>query len=159
VRAAGTAAAAVRTPPSPGCSTATTTGPVLSGVRTAMAAVPGTPYGIAVTPDRRWAFTALIDSVEVLHIGRSLAPAPVRTVPVPPGPEGLAGEALTRDGRYLLVATGSGAVVVSTVRAEQGSANAEQPLRSGPSGRRAGHSVGSPGPPGNSECLGTPQCK
>jgi DNA-binding beta-propeller fold protein YncE len=77
-----------------------------------------------VTPDGRWAFAALTDSVEVLRIGRSLAPVPVQDVPVPAASEGLLGDALTSDGRYLLLATGSGAVVVSTVRAEQGSASA-----------------------------------
>ncbi len=106
-----------------------------------MTAVPGAPYGIAVTPDGRWAFTALLDSIEVLHISRSLTLAPVRTVPVAPGPEGLAGEALTSDGRYLLVATGSGAVVVSTARAEQGSANAVVGVLTDPQGPPGGMEV------------------
>jgi DNA-binding beta-propeller fold protein YncE len=41
-------------------------------------------------------------------------------VTIPAASEGLAGEALTSNGRYLLIATGSGAVVVSTARLERG---------------------------------------
>ena len=116
--AASPGAKAVTSPP---CSTATSRGPLLSQVRTATVKVPGNPFGVVVTPDRRWAFVSLLTSVEVLRIGRSLAPVKVRSIRVPGEP---AGEALTRDGRYLLVASGSGAVVISVARAERGTAGA-----------------------------------
>ena len=103
--------------PSPGCSTATARSPSLSGVRTAMVSVSASPFGVAVTPDGRWAFLAVGASIEVLRTGSSLAPAEVATIPVPGGPLGVT---MTRDGRYLLAASGSGAVVVSVARAEQG---------------------------------------
>jgi DNA-binding beta-propeller fold protein YncE len=46
----------------------------------------------------------------------------------------VAGETLTRDGRYLLAATGGGAVVVSVARAEQGSPGAVLGTLSDPTG-------------------------
>jgi DNA-binding beta-propeller fold protein YncE len=107
--------------PSPGCSTATAKSPQLSGVGTAMVSVPGNPFGVAVTPDGKWAFVAVGSSIEVLRTGPALAPVKVATIPVPGNP---LGETLTRDGRYLLAASGSGAVVVSVARAEQGGADA-----------------------------------
>jgi DNA-binding beta-propeller fold protein YncE len=116
---------------SPGCSTATAKSPLLSGVKTAMVPVAGNPFGVAVTPDGRWAFAALGNSVEVLRTGASLAPVEVATIDVPlpaaagpGGPGTLLGVTLTRDGRYLLVASGSGAVVISVSRAEQGRSDA-----------------------------------
>jgi DNA-binding beta-propeller fold protein YncE len=103
--------------PSPGCSTVTAKSPLLSGVTTAMVSVPASPFGVAVTPDGRYAFAAVGGSIEVLRTGPSLAPVTVATIPVPGTP---LGEMLTRDGRYLLAATGSGALVISVARAEQG---------------------------------------
>ena len=102
---------------SPGCSTATANSPPLSGVRTAMVSVPGNPFGVAVTPDGRWAFVAVGAAIEVLRTGPSLAPVKAATIRVAGGPLGVT---LTRDGRYLLAASGSGAVVLSVARAEQG---------------------------------------
>jgi DNA-binding beta-propeller fold protein YncE len=118
---------------SPGCSTATAASPLLSTVQTAMVQILGPPFGVAVTPDGRWAFVAVISGIEVLRIGPSLAPAVVRTLLVP-APDTVAGETLTRDGRYLLAATGGGAVVVSVARAEQGSPGAVLGTLSDPTG-------------------------
>ncbi len=118
--------------PSPGCSTATAKSPLLGSVRTAMVTVPGNPFGVVVTPDGRWAFAALINSIEVLRIGPSLAPVVVRTIVLPQGTA--VGETLTHDGRYLLAASGSGAVVISAARAEQGSPDAVLGVLSDPQG-------------------------
>jgi DNA-binding beta-propeller fold protein YncE len=109
---------------SPACSTAVTTGPLLSRVSTATTTVAHTPFGIAVTPNGRWAFAALGNSVEVLRIGRSLAPVRVRQVSVPAADDGLAGVTLTGGGRYLLIATSSGAAVVDVARLESGAPGA-----------------------------------
>lgn len=54
----------------------------LTGVRTAMVSVQGSPFGVAATPEGRWAFVAVPGGVEVLWAGGSLAPAVVRTIPV-----------------------------------------------------------------------------
>jgi DNA-binding beta-propeller fold protein YncE len=124
---------------SPGCSTATAKSPLLGGVSTAMVPVSGNPFGVAVTPDGRWAFVANGSSVDVLRTGSSLAPVKVAAIGVPgaSAPTGLAdllGETLTSDGRYLLAATGGGAVVVSVARAEQGRADAVLGTMSDPDG-------------------------
>ncbi len=127
---------------SPGCSTATAKSPLLSGVSTAMVPVLGNPFGVAVTPDGRWAFVADGGSIDVLRTGSPLAPVKVATIPVqvttaPAGTVGvgpLLGETLTPDGRYLLAATGGGAVVVSVARAEQGRRDAVLGTMSDPGG-------------------------
>ena len=110
-----------RSLPSPGCTTATAPSSDLTGVRTAMVPVRGAPFGVAVTPDGRWSFTAVPGGVDVLRDGASLAPTLARTIPTGGDP---AGVTITRDGRYLLAASGSGAVVISVARAEQGAAGA-----------------------------------
>ena len=86
-----------------------------------MVSVQGSPFGVAATPEGRWAFVAVPGGVGVLRAGGSLAPAVVRTIPVAGA---LAGMAITPDGRSVLGATGSGAVVISVARAEQGEAGA-----------------------------------
>jgi DNA-binding beta-propeller fold protein YncE len=86
-----------------------------------MLSVPGAPFGVAVTPDGRWAFATVGGKIEVLRAGRSPALVPVRAITVP----GAAlGETMTSDGRYLLAADNSGAVVISVARAEQGTSGA-----------------------------------
>ena len=114
-----------RSLPWPGCSTATGKAALLTGTRTAMVTVPGgTPFASAVTPDGHWAFVSQGTTIAVLHIGGWLAPAFDHAITVfTPGVRRryspLSGETLTADGRYLLVALGSGAVVISVSRAEQ----------------------------------------
>jgi len=110
-----------RSLPAPACATATAPSAVLTGVRTAMVSVPGSPFGVAAAPGGGWAFAAVCGGVEVLRAGRSLAPAALRTIPVAGSPAGLA---ITPDGRYLLAADGSGAAVISVARAEQGTVGA-----------------------------------
>lgn len=110
-----------RSLPSPACATATAPSAALTGVRTAMVPMQGSPFGVAATPDGPWAFVAVPDGVAVLRASGSLAPAVVRTIHVGGQPAGLT---ITPDGRYLLAATGSGAVVISVARAERGTAGA-----------------------------------
>jgi DNA-binding beta-propeller fold protein YncE len=127
---------------SPGCSTATAKSPLLTRVSTAMAPVSGDPFGVAVTPDGRWAFVANGGSIDVLRTGSALAPVTVATIPAQAtsasaaalGVASLLGETLTPDGRYLLAATGGGAVVVSVARAEQGRRDAVLGTMSDPTG-------------------------
>ena len=59
-------------------------------------------------------------SVAVLQNGGGLAPTLVRTIPAPGAAKG---EAITSDGRYLLVAGNHGAVVINVQQAEQGAAS------------------------------------
>jgi len=90
-----------------------------------MTPVAGNPFGVAVTPDGRWAFVAQSSTgtIKVLRVGSALSPAAVRSIALPDGSLAL-GETLTRDGRYLLAASDDGAVVISVQRAEQGGADA-----------------------------------
>ena len=108
-----------------------------------MLGVPSEPFGVAATPDGRWAFVATGTSIEVLRTARApraLAPVPVANIPVAGvGPlTGALGETITRDGRYLLAASDNGAVVISVARAEQRAAGAVLGTLVAPGGATAG---------------------
>ena len=106
---------------------------------TAMLSTPGSPFGVAVTPDGRYGFAAVLglaagDSViAVLRMAKTASGRPVlvRSIPVAGQP---AGETITPDGKYLLAADGDGAVVISVARAESGAASAVLGALAAPSG-------------------------
>ena len=128
--AAGSASAPVAPFPSavpatslkvPGCSVAVASAGTLAGVRPVMTAVPQAPFGVITSTDGRWVFVSDIRGVTVLRAAQAGAPpAVVRSVPLPGGQQGL-GEALTPDGRYLLVAATSETAVLDVARLESGS--------------------------------------
>jgi DNA-binding beta-propeller fold protein YncE len=89
---------------------------------------------VVVTGDGKWTFVSQGNSIAVLSNGAGLAPSLVRTIPVA-GPA--QGEALTPDGRYLLAASGSGAVVINVAAAEQGGPNPVTGTLSAPNGKGA----------------------
>ena len=115
------------------CDTAVAAAPALGAVSQAAVPVPGSPFSVVATADGRWSFVTLNSAVEVLS-NRSPAPIADRQVSVPGTPQG---EQLTNDGRYLLVADGSGAVVIDVARAEDGAAGAVLGTLSSPAGRGA----------------------
>jgi len=96
-----------------------------------MVGVGGSPFGIAAAPDGRWVFVASpAGGVEVLRTGSRPGLRPARTIPA-----GQAlGETLAGAGRYLLAASGTGAVVISVARAEQGGAGAVLGTLASPAG-------------------------
>jgi DNA-binding beta-propeller fold protein YncE len=106
----------------PGCTTATASAPGLKTVRTSYLHVGGSPYAVVVTPDGRWAFASLGDSVAVLRTSPTLSLVHTIALAVPPA--SAQDEVLTSDGRYLLVAADYGAVVINVARAERGAPDA-----------------------------------
>ena len=109
----------------PGCSVAVAPARTLAGVRPMMMPVPLAPFGVITSTDGRWVFVSDGRGVTVLRAGQAGGPpAVVRSVPLPGGQQGL-GEALTPDGRYLLVAATSETAVLDVARLESGSG---QPL-------------------------------
>lgn len=114
----GAPAASGRVPPSSsGCGNTIQRAAPLRAVPTAMVAVPGAPFAVVTTADGGWSFVSLGAAIGVFS-DRSFAPHLVRRIPLPGQ---AAGEALTHDGRYLLVANGgSGAGVIDVAAAEQG---------------------------------------
>jgi len=125
----------------PGCSIATARAPRLPAGLVRLTPVPGDPFGVAATG--RWSFVSLLPAgagtgaVGVFATSGSAPPRLVRRIPVAQ-PLGLA---FTPDGRYLLAAQGTGAVVLSVQAAERGGAGAVLGTLSSP--RTAGHA-----PPG-----------
>jgi len=103
----------------PGCTTGTAPAPELAGVPTAIESVAdlGSPFGVVVTPSGNWSFVAADNSVGVFRIGPTALPSFANLVSVGGA---LEGAVLTPDGRYLLAAEGTGAVVISVSRAESG---------------------------------------
>jgi 6-phosphogluconolactonase (cycloisomerase 2 family) len=82
--------------------------------------VPGNPFGVVTTTEGHWAFVAQ-SAGEVAVVSTATQPRLVREIKLPMTARGLvAGEALTPGGRYLLVADGVGAAVISVQRAKQG---------------------------------------
>jgi len=101
---------------SPPCSAATAKAAVLSRVRTALTRVPGAPFGVAVTRNGASDLIAFGSSVGVLRNAKS-GLSMIRRVHLSAGSSGR-GEAMTPDGRHLLVANlQAGADVVSVSRA------------------------------------------
>jgi DNA-binding beta-propeller fold protein YncE len=89
--------------------------------------VPGDPFGVAVTADGRWSFVSAPSGpgpgggeVSVLANSRSAVPRLVRRIPVTQA----LGVVLTHDGRYLLAASLTGAVIIGVRQAEQGAQHA-----------------------------------
>jgi DNA-binding beta-propeller fold protein YncE len=123
------------------CSTRVASAPRLGQVPTALVAVGGEPFGVVTAARGHWAFVSATDgsgrggSVAVYQTG-SAAPRLVRTIPLPAAALPL-GEALAPDGRYLLVASQSGAVVISVARAESGRPDAVVGTLTSPNGFEA----------------------
>jgi DNA-binding beta-propeller fold protein YncE len=120
-------------PKIPGCSSTAAPAKQLSKVTSSADKLGGNPFSATVTPDGRFTFVTLGNSLAVLSNGRSLAPALVHTIALPGADKGAA---ITPDGKYLLLASGSGAKVISVADAEQGSAVVVGTLAS-PHGRGA----------------------
>ena len=89
----------------------------------------GSPFGVAMTPDGRYGFAAVLSGgtggsvIDVLRMATTASGRPVlvRSIPVAGQP---LGETITPDGKYLLAADGNGAAVISVARAESGAAGA-----------------------------------
>jgi serine/threonine protein kinase/DNA-binding beta-propeller fold protein YncE len=113
-------AAAVTAVAPPGCTTTTAKARFLSNVSRAVVPLAGEPFGSIATSDGRYTFVSLGNSVAVLRNGNGLAPTLIRTIPAAGAKSG---EAITANGKYLLVADRSGAVVISVQAAEQGDAH------------------------------------
>jgi DNA-binding beta-propeller fold protein YncE len=129
-------------PAQPACSTASQPAPSLPAGATAMtkANAPGTPggvlsegspFGVAVAPGGRWAFATVGAALAVLRLSADRPADPVHSIELPEDTEGAA---LAPDGRYLLLAGGNGATVVSVPAAEQGSSQAVLGELSAPGG-------------------------
>ena len=112
-----TAVAGVRLP---GCTTAVANAKTLKHVTTATTTVAGSPFGAAVTGDNRYTFVSTGNAVAMLRNGSGLAPSLVRTIAAPGANKDVE---LTPDGRYVVAAAGSGAVVINVQAAISGAAN------------------------------------
>lgn len=87
------------------------------------------PFAVRVAPNGRWSFVSTVGAYQAgvdVFSDQTAAPHFVRSVSVPDTLDvRLAlGEAITRDGKYLLVAADQGAAVIDLARAESGSPHA-----------------------------------
>ncbi|HTZ91271.1 MAG TPA: protein kinase [Streptosporangiaceae bacterium] len=101
----------------PGCTTATAKAPNLTSVATAATGVGGAPFGVAVSAAGQYSFVTTGKAVVLLRNDGGLAPAVVRTVPLRGAQKGVT---LTPDGRFAVVAVGSGAAVINVAETESG---------------------------------------
>ena len=111
------AAGALAALPVPGCSTAAATAKTLTGVRSAQADVGNAPFGVVTTADGKFSFVTLANSVAVLSDASPLSPTLTHVLSAP-GANG--SEQLTNNGKYLLVAANSGAIVYDVAAATDG---------------------------------------
>jgi hypothetical protein len=119
----------------PGCTTAAATAAPLTGVSSQNIAIGGSPFGIAITPDGKYSFVPTGNDVVVLNNDSgSSAPTPVVTIPASGAKKD---DAITGDGKYVLVAANSGAYVISAATAEAGNANAVLGTLTSPGGSGA----------------------
>jgi len=100
-------------------------------------ATPASPNGIVTTADGRWSFSWLANGQLAVFADGPSVPKLVHTVPLRTN-AGVSQLALTPDDRYLLAASGYGALVVSVARAEHGDRHA---LLGTLSARPAGNSI------------------
>ncbi len=130
----GRPAAVALTPP--GCVTTSSTAPRLAGIHPRFVTLTGMPFAVTVSGNGDWSFvsTGVGRSIEVLRADAGLAPVLAHRITVPAP---VHGEALTPDGRYLLAASGSGAVVVRVRRAEHGRARSVLGTLTSPGGAGA----------------------
>jgi DNA-binding beta-propeller fold protein YncE len=111
----------------------------LSGVHTASSSTPGQPFGLAYARTGHTAFAALQSELGVLSTDGA-TPRLVGTIALPAastGKEGATGITLTHDGTELLIAAGSGAIVVDTAKAAAGAAGAVLGTLTGTTGTSA----------------------
>jgi serine/threonine-protein kinase len=113
----GGAAAGLAALPVPGCSTAVAPARTLTGVRSAQVSVGNAPFGVVTAADGKFSFVTLANAVAVLSDDVPLSPTLTHVLSAP-GANG--SEQLTNDGKYLLVAANSGAIVYDVAAAEQG---------------------------------------
>jgi DNA-binding beta-propeller fold protein YncE len=107
-----------------GCSTVVARAPALTSVGVSFTKVSAGPFGVVATGDHGFDFVASTAGVLVLRNNGPAVPSLVHVVRLRTGGQSL-GEALTPDGRYLLVADAqSGAVVLSVRRMEAGGSGA-----------------------------------
>ena len=107
----------------PRCTTKTATTRVLAGVHPKYVAVDGMPFAVVVGLGRQssqFSFVSAENSVVMLTNNGS-DPTLFRNIQVPGAPK--KGEAITKDGRYLFVASGDGADVISIPKARDNAAN------------------------------------
>lgn len=105
----------------------------ITHANTTLFQVPGLPFGVVyATLQKDVAFVSLnprgvnsVGSLGVLNIS-TFTPTWIRSVPIPAAyaREGLYGITLTRDGKYVYIASGPGAVIVDTALAVNGSRDA-----------------------------------
>ena len=111
---------AARTVPPPStCHSQPQTAPAPAGARASVTGLPGSPDGIATTPDGRYAFVAIQSGAPRIAVVRTGAghPRVIRTIALPATPSGVR---VTPNGRYVLAAAGRGAVVIDSAAAIDG---------------------------------------
>jgi DNA-binding beta-propeller fold protein YncE len=94
----------------------------------------GNPFGVAVTPDGHYSFVTVGNAIAVLHNSTALVPTLIRAYPAKHADKGVE---LTSDGKFLVAAAGSGAVVVNVAEAEQGYADPITGVLTSPDGSGA----------------------
>jgi DNA-binding beta-propeller fold protein YncE len=120
-RAATTPAAVLAPLTAPGCRTVVAKASALAKARTDSVTVGEQPFAVTTTSDGKYTFVTRKDAVVVLASHGGLAPAVDHEISLP----GVGhGAVLTHDGKYLIAAANSGAVVLDVAAAERAGSGA-----------------------------------
>jgi DNA-binding beta-propeller fold protein YncE len=114
-------------PAIPGCDSGIASAPDLGQVQHVTTGIGGRPFSVAVSPDGKWSFVTTGHALAVLSNTSGLAPRLAHSLAMTGANKGVA---VTSDGRYLLLAAGGGAKVLSAADAEHGTAHLIGTLRS-----------------------------
>jgi serine/threonine protein kinase/DNA-binding beta-propeller fold protein YncE len=104
----------------PGCTATAATAPKLPVPYKFVGVAGGDPFGVEVTSDGRYVFAITKTTLNVLTKGPGLTLTLAHSYPIAGAFAFAQGGALTRDGKYLLVANGTGIEVLSIANAEAG---------------------------------------
>jgi DNA-binding beta-propeller fold protein YncE len=96
-------------------------------VEHATTGIGGRPFSVAVTSDGKWSFVTTGHALAVLSNGSGLAPTLAHSLAMTGANKGVA---VTSDGKYVVLAAGGGANVLSAADAEHGTAHLIGSLRS-----------------------------
>ncbi|HET9898077.1 MAG TPA: serine/threonine-protein kinase [Streptosporangiaceae bacterium] len=104
----------------PGCTTTAANGPSLKVPSKRAGIQGGNPFGILTSQDGKFVFAITRTTLQVLSRGPGLSLTTAHNYVIAASGRQAAGATMTHDGKYLLVAAGSGVTVLSAASAEAG---------------------------------------
>ncbi len=107
----------------PGCTTTAAQGKQIKVPNNLVSLSRGNPFGILTSPDGKFVFAVTPTALQVLKKGPGLSLTPAFSYTITTDTMQATGATMTHDGKYILVAQGSGLQVLSVANAEAGASS------------------------------------